>query len=400
MRVAIFSECYTPVANGVVTSIQTLRETLRAWGHTVLVFAPGSPLPEDDADVYRLPELPFPHHPFHFARPFPRLKLDFDSLSVDVIHCQHPFTVGRLGARLARKHGIPMVYTAHSLYDSMAETVKSPLVRSVGKQAMRGVVKPFCARASCVIAPSKYTRNALRSSGVQARFAVIPSGILGPNIQPGARERIREQLHLEPETPLILCVGRLGPEKRVDLLLRAIAELAHSCRLSPPASDFRVALVGDGQCRDELVAMCISLGILDRVMFLGQQPHAHIGEWYAAADIFALSSPCETQGLVLVEAMAAGLPCVAVNMGGPSELLRQGDTGMLVPFDPGAFAHALEFLLRDPEARRRLGKTGLRRACDFSPASMANSVLSVYESVTRSVPPSLLASGRRRLAPL
>src|SRR4051812_11751489 len=98
MRIAIFSECYTPVANGVVTSIQTLRETLRDWGHTVYVFAPGAPQSDDDADIFRLPELPFPHHPYHFARPFPRLKMDFPSLDIQVVHCQHPFTVGRLGA--------------------------------------------------------------------------------------------------------------------------------------------------------------------------------------------------------------------------------------------------------------------------------------------------------------
>src|SRR5579871_4018006 len=97
MRIAIFSECYRPVTNGVVTSVVTLRDTLRARGHTVYIFAPGVADPDDDADVFRLPELPFPRHSYHFARPFPRLNIDFSHLEVDIIHCQHPFTVGRLG---------------------------------------------------------------------------------------------------------------------------------------------------------------------------------------------------------------------------------------------------------------------------------------------------------------
>jgi glycosyltransferase involved in cell wall biosynthesis len=381
MRIAIFSECYTPVANGVVTSIQTLRETLRAQGHTVVIFAPGTPLPDDDADIYRLPELPFPNHPYHFARPFPRLKVDFSALDIQLVHCQHPFTVGRLGAETARKYGLPMVYTAHSLYDMMAANMKSPIMRRMGQKAMRGVVKRFCGKAECVITPSKYTRDALRAVGVRARFAVVPSGVLGPFILPGGRERVRAALGIAPEMPLILCVGRLGPEKRVDLLLRAIAVLTHNCGQPPP--DFRLALVGDGQCRCELKTLADTLRIRDRVFFVGAQPHATIGDWYAAADIFALSSPSETQGLVLVEAMAAGLPCVTVDYGGPREVVANGETGLRVPFDPTAFARALDFLLRDPEARHRLGEKGRLRARAYSPEAMASGVLAVYENVLR-----------------
>src|SRR5579863_9470611 len=129
MRIALFSECYSPVANGVVTSVATLRSALLAQGHRVFLFAPGMRQQDDDDDIFRLPELPFPQHPYHFARPFPRPHVDFGSLKADLIHCQHPFTVGRLGAEMARKHNLPLVYTAHSLYDNMAANAKSPIVR-------------------------------------------------------------------------------------------------------------------------------------------------------------------------------------------------------------------------------------------------------------------------------
>lgn len=383
MRIALFSECYLPVTNGVVTSIVTLRETLRAWGHTVYVFAPGAPQPEDDADVFRLPELPFPRHPYHFARPFPRLTINFDSLDVDLIHCQHPFTVGRLGAETAKRYRVPMLYTAHSLYDMMIATSKSPLVRTMGQKAAVGVTKRFCAKADTVIAPSNYTRDCLRADGVESEIVVVPSGVIGPNFRPNARAETRAQLGLCPETPLILYVGRLGPEKRLDLLIQSIAALRHR-DLPTAAADFRVALVGDGQVREELEAQAHELQIADRILFLGAQPHDTIGDWYAAGDIFAMPSPVETQGLVLVEAMAASLPCVTVDYGGAREVVVEGETGLCVPFETAAFTDALAHLLRDPAERRRLGQNGLtRRENDYTPEAMTQGILAVYETALR-----------------
>jgi 1,2-diacylglycerol 3-alpha-glucosyltransferase len=372
MRIALFSECYSPVTNGVVTSVVTLRETLQALGHTVYVFAPGTPQPDDDADVFRLPELPFPRHPYHFARPFPRLNFDF--------HCQHPFTVGRLGADIAKKYHLPMVYTAHSLYDTMATCSKSPIVRTMGPKAARGLIRRFCDRADYVIAPTRHTRDALKADGVRARYAVVPSGVIPPVVSEGARERLRGQYGIADETPLLLYVGRLGPEKRLDLLLRAIANL-QTFGLPEPLNDFRLAIVGEGQCGEELEYLAGELRITDRVIFAGGHPHATIGDWYAAGDIFTMPSPAETQGLVLVEAMNVGLPCLAVDRGGTREVVEQGETGLRVPMDSGAFARALDFLLRNPQVCENLGQNGKIRALEYSPETMTRHILDIYERV-------------------
>lgn len=379
MRIALFSECYTPVANGVVTSVATLRATLIAQGHRVYLFAPGSSQPDDDPDIFRLPELPFPRHPYHLARPFPRLHVDFGSLDADVIHCHHPFTVGRLGSDLAQKHNLPLIYTAHSLYDKMWANAKSPIVRSMSQTAVRGVVRRFCAKADYVITPSRYTRDALRAAGVVARFAVVPSGVVAPNVTPGGPEAIRAQLQLSPETPLLLFIGRLGPEKRVDILLKAIALLAEK-KLPAPQRDFRLALVGDGMSRLELEELAARLNITERVLFVGAQPHDRIADWYAAANLFTFSSPNETQGLVLVEAMLAALPCIAADYGGPREIVMQNETGIRVPLEPRAFAAAIQKVLLDPELAARLSENGLKRAALFSPEAMTSGVLEVYNA--------------------
>jgi 1,2-diacylglycerol 3-alpha-glucosyltransferase len=379
MRIALFSECYRPVTNGVVTALVTLRETLRAQGHRVYVFAPGTPQPDDDEDIFRLPELPFPRHPYHFARPFPRLHIDFGALGVQIVHCQHPFTVGRLGAEIARRYNLPMVYTAHTLYDAMAAYAKSPLVRSVGQSAARNVVRRFCAKADYVIAPSRFTREALKADGVRAKFVIVPSGIVPPAVHPEGRERTRAHLGLAAETPLLLSVGRIAPEKRVDVLLNAMA-LLRKAPLPAPLADFRLALVGDGQCRSELEALTAELVLKDRVFFLGTQSHATIGDWYAAGDLFVLSSPAETQGLVVIEAMAAGLPCVIADYGGTRELVAEGETGLRLPLEAEAFAHALEGLLRDPQRCRRMGENGRLRAGVYTAEAMTQGVLAVYEA--------------------
>jgi 1,2-diacylglycerol 3-alpha-glucosyltransferase len=382
MRIALFSECYSPVANGVVTSVATLRNELRLQGHRVFLFAPGTHQPGDDEDIYRLPELPFPRHPYHMARPFPRLHFDFAALGAEVIHCHHPFTVGRMGADIAHKHNLPLVYTAHSLYDSMAQNAKSPLVRTMSEKAAIGVVKRFCSKADYVITPSRYTRDALKANGITNRFAVIPSGVTASSAPEGARERMREKLGVAPDCPLMLFIGRLGPEKHVDILINMV-KLLQDRQLSGNRGRFKLALVGDGMSREELEQMGADLGISDRLIFLGERPHAEVGEFYAAADLFTFSSPSETQGLVLVEAMLAGLPCIAADYGGPREIVLQNETGIRVPLDPKAFALAAERLLLNPREAKRMGQSGMKRAERYSPQSMASAVLEVYESVIR-----------------
>ncbi len=264
----------------------------------------------------------------------------------------------------------------------------------MSQKAVRGVVKRFCAKADYVITPSKYTRDALRAVGVVARFAVVPSGVVAPEVFPGGTEEIRMRLNLTPEMPLLLFIGRLGPEKRIDVLLRAVAQLAAK-DLPAPQRDFRVALVGDGMSREDLEDMAAELGIARRVIFVGEQPHAKIGDWYGAANLFTFSSPNETQGLALVEAMLAGLPCIAADYGGPREIVVQNVTGIRVPLDPRAFANAIEKVLLDADLAAKLGANGLRRAAIYSPEAMTSGVLEVYNTVLQT--PSKSTQSRKPL---
>jgi glycosyltransferase involved in cell wall biosynthesis len=130
-------------------------------------------------------------------------------------------------------------------------------------------------------------------------------------------------------------------------------------------------------------ALTTALNLRDRVHFLGEQPHATIGDWYAAADIFTLPSPAETQGLVLVEAMTKGLPCVVVEEGGAREVVVPNETGLLVPFAPEPFAQTINTLLCDTTLRRQMGANGREHAAAYTPEAMARSILALYEKALR-----------------
>jgi glycosyltransferase involved in cell wall biosynthesis len=171
--------------------------------------------------------------------------------------------------------------------------------------------------------------------------------------------------------PVFLYVGRLAKEKRIDLLFRAVARLRHG-------HDFRLCLAGSGPHATGLRRLARRLGISDRVVFCGSVPHEEIGDYYAAADLFAFPSPTDTMGLVLVEAMSAGLPCVAVGEYGPGEVVIDGETGFVVPFDERPFADALARLLRDPSLRHRMGQAARQRARHFDPESAGDAMLNTY----------------------
>jgi glycosyltransferase involved in cell wall biosynthesis len=179
-------------------------------------------------------------------------------------------------------------------------------------------------------------------------------------------------LGLTSERSTLLYVGRLTKEKRLDLLLRAVARLRHRY-------EFGLCLVGSGPMEGPLRRLAQRLGIPGRVIFCGSVPHEQIADYYAAADLFVFPSPTDTMGLVLVEAMGAGLPCVAVGKYGPGEIVIDGETGFVVPFDERRFAEATAKLLTDRHLRQRMACAARHRASDFDPLLAGDAMLAAYQ---------------------
>ena len=371
MRIAFFTEGYDPFINGAVTSIKTLRSALDRQGHEVVIFTPACPGYDDrDPQVRRLPGMQWNKNLYPLLSPLAYRTDPLSDESFDVIHSHHPFTMSRLAARLAGKHDLPLIYTFHTLLHEYGHYV--PFLPAAGRYWLTRQYLRHCAEADVVHTATEAVRHLLLQQGVQTQIEVAPLGVPAVSPAAGAREAMRKSLGISPRTPLLLYVGRLAREKGLELLLRAVARLA-------AGRGFHLCLVGGGPMEGRLRELARDLGLAQRVTFSGWVRHEEIGGHYAAADVFVLPSPAETMGLVLVEAMSAGLPCVAIDKYGPSEVVVDGLTGFLTPFDEGDFGEAIQRLLDNAFLCQRMATAARARACDFHPDVAAAAMVRVYE---------------------
>jgi glycosyltransferase involved in cell wall biosynthesis len=349
VKVALFTNNYLPFRGGVTTSVETLRRGLDARGHEAWVFAPRFPGAVDaGARIVRYPSLPAATYPeFSVAVPWSRrVAARVRAERFDVFHAHHPFLLGPLARRLARRDRRPLVFTYHTRYDKYAHYV--PLPRRLVAAAAVGISTRFAARADAVIAPSALIRDELAARGVRTPIAVVPTGVELGRFAPGDVVAARRALGLSPDDRVLLYVGRLDREKSVGRILAAFERVAGTV---PRA---RLVLVGHGTEADTLRREARALPAGDRIVFLGVRPHEALVECYRAADLFVFASETETQGLVLAEAAACGVPAVSVSGPGCDEVVRDGETGVLTKPDAASLAEGAIGLLLDDERRARM----------------------------------------------
>jgi 1,2-diacylglycerol 3-alpha-glucosyltransferase len=355
LSVSLFSEVYTPIINGVVASIDGLRAGLIARGIETTIVTPSFPaLRAREDDVVRLPSLPLPTSSgYRMCIPYIARAARARIARASILHVHSPFVTGMLGLNIARRSGVPVVYTYHTRLDAYAHYV--PFEQHMARAALIALTRAFANRTDAVIAPTSAMRDHLRALGVRVPIAVVASSIDVARFASGTRSAAtRAQLGASAAQSLVLAVSRIAKEKHLEL---AIDALAH-------APQMHLAIVGDGAHRATLEARARQLGVRARVTFAGARPAADLPDIYAAADAFAFTSETETQGLVLAEAMAAGLPVVAVESAVNREVLA--GCGRLVSPGPAELAAALDAAAgapRDPEAatsaRERFGRERL-----------------------------------------
>src|SRR5215470_2239358 len=374
MRVALFTNNYLPFRGGVTTAVETLRAGLEAGGHRAWIFAPGARgAAKDPPFVFRYPAIPAPTYP-GFAVPMPvsprltRLARDFRP---DVIHVQHPFLLGVTGGRLARRLGIPLVFTYHTRYEKYAHYVPLP-ERVVAALAVRLSCR-FAASSDLVIAPSERIATTLRERGIVAPLAVVPTGVPLDHFSTDDMIAARRKLGLPLDGLRCLYVGRLDREKSVDLIIDAFATIADAI------SGARLSVIGQGTHEAALQRRAEASPARDRIQFLGGMGREMLPPHYQAADLFLFASETETQGLVLAEAHACGLPAVAVQASGVDEVVHDGETGILTKADVREFADAAIGLLLDRERRLAMGHEARAVAArDFSAARQVDAMAAHY----------------------
>jgi len=385
MRVCMFTECYLPTVNGVVVSVSTFVDHLRRLGVEVHVVAPRYRGYRDHGDgIRRLPSVVYPGRP-DYPLIVPSWHIAARRLCAqepDIIHVHSPFIAGGLGRRLARKLHCPLVFTFHTIYEEYVHYM--PLPRPIAAYLARRISRGFAQRCDAVVAPSEGIRQMLVRDGVTTRIEVIPTGL---DLDMMTRERltpIRDRWQIPGDAPLLAYVGRIAREKSIDLMLEAFA------LVSQQVPKCLLLVVGEGNWDVQARALATELGITDRVRFAGCLPRQEAIRCAADADLLLFPSITDTQGLVVVEAMAAGTPCVAARSGAVAELVEDGMNGVIVDHEAAGMARAAVALLSDRERLSRMGEAARATAQRFSAEVMARRLWSLYES--------LLEQGREQVS--
>lgn len=378
LRLGVFTESWKPYMSGVVRSIDSFAAALRALGHRVFIFAPSYPgHRRREENVFRFFSVPAPTNPdFRLSIPLsPRLGVTAARLGLDVVHVHSPFLMGQLGMRLARRQRLPLVFTFHTLYHHYTHYV--PLPPPLTRWAAIRWTREFSNGCDLVIVPTAGVRDFLRRHGVRVPVEVLPTGIDPGRFRRGDGGWLRRRYGLGAG-PVLLYVGRLGREKNLELLLRAFR------RVRAERPDCRLVLVGDGPYEGELRAEAARLGVADGVAFTGRFGDQELAHAYAGADLFVFPSVTETQGIVLLEAQAAGLPVVTVRALGTADMVADGREGLVCDPAPEALAQAVLRLLDDPGLRAAMGAAARARADALTIPRLARRLEELYRELRRS----------------
>jgi 1,2-diacylglycerol 3-alpha-glucosyltransferase len=380
MRILMISDVYFPRVNGVSTSIQTFARELVAAGHEVTLIAPdyGRSAPED-FDVLRIPSRYLPLDPEdRILRPS-RLKPHCARLAArrfDLLHVHTPFVAHYAGTALGRRLGLPVVESYHTFFEQYLDKYV-PIVPSAWlRLAARHFSAAQCNAVDALVVPSQAMLDVLRSYGVRVPARVIPTGIALDQFASGDGERFRRQHGIPGDRPVLVHVGRLAHEKNIDFLLRVLS------RVISRFPGLLLVIAGEGPARRSLEALTDRLGLRANVTFLGYlDRQGPLEDCYSAGDAFVFASRTETQGLVLLEAMALGVPVVSTAVMGTREVLAGGRGCLIADDDEAHFASQVIRLLDDAALRHRLGGEARAYAREWSAPALAARLLDLYGDV-------------------
>lgn len=353
MKVLITTDLYLPSVNGVVTSVLSLANGLARHGHEVRILTLS-----DTVHTYTEGKVTFLGS-FGAGLLYPGIRIrrlgchsavcELIRWHPDVVHSQCEFSTFAIARTIARKCGVPLVHTYHTVYEEYTHYF-SPNVR-MGRTMVAQFSRHIANCTDAVIAPTEKVRRLLASYRVHTPIAVIPTGLevqkdVGNATQ--TRECFREKLGIPQGKQVLLFIGRLAEEKNIPALFRLLAY--------PGLCDMVLVLVGDGPYRAELERQARELGLSRRVFFAGMVPHTQVGDYYRMGDVFVNASGSETQGLTYIEAMAAGIPVVCRADPCVEGLIESGKSGFACR-NVAEMAKAIERLLTDPSLRTQITQT-------------------------------------------
>jgi glycosyltransferase involved in cell wall biosynthesis len=384
MKICMMTNTYLPHVGGVARSVSTFANEYRKRKHRVLVVAPtfeGKPLPHHlESFVERVPAIQkFNGSDFSVRMPLATALSDrIEDFSADIIHAHHPFLLGDSALRIAANKNVPVVFTHHTLYEDYTHYV--PFDSPTLKEIAINLSTHFANLCDGVIAPSESLAKLITERGVTSPVQVVPTGIDVAAFARGQGARFRRKFDLPSNAFVVGHVGRLATEKNLNYLAEAVALFLKT------APEAYFLLVGTGPAEAELKKHFEEHGVSKQLILAGKQTGLGLHHAYAAMTVFAFSSKSETQGMVLAEAMAAGLPVVALDASGAREVVQNEQNGFLLPGDttPAVFAEKLAQLHKEDALREAFIAKARATAELFSQGRCAELALTFYADIQRS----------------
>ena len=369
MRIVLVCQAYPPMVSGISVAVHHLAEGLAQRGHAVMVLSAsdrGRAYQEERGGVQlvRLASIPTPSRRGQRWSWWSRDEVErhLDEFRPDVLHLHDPVLGGLVMPSFTRERRLPLVVTAHALpWYISAQAPDLPGLRALVEAAMWAFASDLLAQCQAVVAPSRFTAGQVDAHGGPGAV-VISNGVdlrrfhADPQA-PDERQAVVERCGLDPARPIILHVGRVDREKNVDDVVRAAA-------IAMASTDAQLLVVGDGNRLQDMEELARELGIARQSRFIGFiEPRGDLPALYRAGSVFVLASELESEGIVVLEAAACGVPIVAVRATSMPELVEEAGCGYLVPpGDVHAMADRIVQVLRDPAAQRALGQAGVAMA--------------------------------------
>jgi glycosyltransferase involved in cell wall biosynthesis len=363
LKVLFISDVYFPRINGVSTSIRTFVEQMHNLGHEVHLIAPdyGVTTP-DEAWIKRIPARSIYFDPEDKLMKYSaamQLLPELQQEKYDVIHVHTPFVAHYLGLQLSRKLGIPCLETYHTFFEDYLHHYLPWMPQFVARGLARMISKRQCNAVDAIVAPSQPMLDVLRAYGVKVAAEVIPTGLQEHSFKPADGQAFRLKYGIALDRPKLLYVGRVAFEKNIDFLLWMVK------LLSEERPDILLVITGEGPALPSLRLLTKTLAIEKNVMFIGYlDRHTELNACYESADVFVFASKSETQGLVILEAMAQGTPVVAIAELGTASILIEGHGALISAENTLEFSEKVHQLLIYPEQRLELGRRAKSYALD------------------------------------
>lgn len=377
----MISDVYFPRVNGVSTSIATFRRSLQQLGHQSTLVAPAYPQGAggDDSEVVRVPARYLFMDPEDRLMKIPAVLALGERLrqqAFDLVHIHTPFAAHYAGIRLARRLKLPVVETCHTYFEEYFHHYVPALPRRLMRYSARWLTRHQCRQLDALVVPSMAMLGVMKDYGVQVQTEVIPTGVDLDDFSPGDRAAFRQRHGIDPARPTLVHIGRVAHEKNIGFLLEVVARVRRSI------PDLLLIVAGEGPARRGLQRRAAALGIEGNCLFIGYLNRGQaLWDCYVGGDAFVFASNTETQGLVLLEAMALGTPVVSTAILGTRDILAAHRGALIARPEISDFSAKVIRLLRQPGLRQRLSIEARDYARDWSTTIMSRRMADFYRRI-------------------